>query len=633
MADQWGIGERFASHLVEQGSDCVLAVAGDRYGKLDENRFLFRPAEPDDLREVLREAWQLGRPECRGVLHLSSLDAEPFARLTQESLSDAVTRECLTLVGVVKAIVQAGSAAPPRCWIVTRGAQAVVPRRQTPGVAQAPIWGLARVLAEEHPQLWGGLIDLDPEATLETAAQRVFQEVIRPEGEDQIAYRDGQRYVARLRHPQPALSHPIRWRVDGTYLISGGLGDLGLETAKWMVDCGARTIALLQRSGLPPRNHWAEATRNDARLARQVAAIRDLEARGAHVEILTADVTDRQQLTAALAALQATGQPPIRGVVHAAGMAEPLPMVDLDAAQLERAMGAKVTGTWLLHDLLAGERLDFFVCFSSGAALLGSPMLGGYAAANAFLDAMAHQRQASGQVATSINWGFWDEIGMIARSGRELGRQFVPQGMKAFSPGEGLAAMQQCLELGIPQRVVMPVDWAAWGDAHPRASRAPLLTDVFRGISRANVSDTVDNDAEHIGREALRAMRPHERQQTLVDFLTQQLAEVMRIPADQIDADQPLNTLGIDSLMTVELRNHVQARLGIVLPIANLLQDPTITQLVDLVEAAVTEDQQTLPQLKASAAAQQKNTTRETLENLEDLSDAEIDRMLNDMLN
>ena len=146
--------------------------------------------------------------------------------------------------------------------------------------------------------------------------------------------------------------------------------------------------------------------------------------------------------------LEAEGWPPIRGVVHAAGVADARPLLETDPQQLAEVMRAKVGGAWLLHQLLAKARLDFFINFSSASTLLPAPMLGGYAAANAFLDGIAHHRRVSGKPGLAINWGFWDEIGMVARSQREIGRGFAPQGMQSFSPDQGLAAMRQLLERG-----------------------------------------------------------------------------------------------------------------------------------------------------------------------------------------
>ena len=203
---------------------------------------------------------------------------------------------------------------------------------------------------------------------------------------------------------------PLAWPTDGSYLITGGLGDLGLVVARWMVEQGARRLILLGRTKLPPRSSWS-SVETGSRLARQIAAIRELEALGASVHLASVDVADEEQLSAFLEEFRAEGWPPIRGVVHAAGVLHDGLLLQLDRAALNTVLRPKVMGGWLLHRLLEDAPLDFFVLFSSAGSLLGQPGQGNYAAANAFLDALAHHRRAQGQPALSC------QLGRVGRAG------------------------------------------------------------------------------------------------------------------------------------------------------------------------------------------------------------------------
>ena len=269
----------------------------------------------------------------------------------------------------------------------------------------------------EHPDLWGGLIDLDPEAS-PADVDNLLAAAVHGQlaGEDQIAFRWQQPFVARLQRSaaRPAALPVSRIRPDAAYLITGGLGDLGLEVARWLADRGATQLVLLGRTPLPPRSAWPAAVDD-----RRIAAIQALEGRGVAVTTVAADVSDRQQMLATLADL-ADSLSPLRGIVHAAGVLEERPLIDTSLEGLHAVLRSKVAGTWVLGQLIGELDLDFFLLFSSMSSLLGWRNVGHYAAANHFLDTFAHSGIA-GQTVHSINWGPWRGVGMVSRSQGEEG--------------------------------------------------------------------------------------------------------------------------------------------------------------------------------------------------------------------
>ena len=269
-------------------------------------------------------------------------------------------------------------------------------------------------------------------------------------------------------------------------------------------------------------------------------------------------------------------------------------------------------------------------------------MLGSYGAANAFLDTLAHYRRATGLPALTINWGFWDEVGMVARSQREIGRGFAPRGMQSFSPEQGLAAMQRLLAGNAIQTAVMPVDWQVWGDSHPRAMNAPLLQHVRQREANASDGGKAAEADSGLDRNVLLEASPEVRPQLLENFLSRQLSRVLRIPADDLDVNQPLNNLGIDSLMAVELRNQVQAQLSLILPVDSLMQNPSIAQLAETLlkqlddptaTAATTSSVKARHHGPKEEDASREASASETLARIDELSDDEIDKMLNKMMN
>lgn len=641
FADQDGVGESLAQSLRDRGTSAFTVQTGNAQRRVSDHAFEVDLSQPARVADVLDQISAEATTSCCGVIHLWSLDAAISSELDRQNLKTAQRLGCQSALQLIQEVNRRWPRNVPPVWLVTRGAQPAGESHGLPGLAQSPLWGLGRVLGEENAALLGGLVDLDPKMPSSRAAQVLLDEIDQPDGEDQIAYRDDQRFVARL-IPRPEITsstNEIRWRSDATYLVSGGLGDLGLQVAEWMARQGARRVVLFGRNEFPARDEWPQIVKENSQRAEQIKAIQRIESHGSRVKAVAVDVADEASLAKLLDELTSIGWPPVRGVVHAAGVVEPQLLLDLTSDQLDEVLRPKVAGTWALEKALAKTPLDFCVYFSSGAAVLGSPMLASYAAANSFLDAVAHDRRARGVAAISINWGFWDEVGMVARSQRDFGRGLAPQGMKTFTPAQGIAALQRLMEEDAVNTAMLPVDWKEWQRHHPGASDTPLLQQLMQFDK--DTHDATLSEYEHgIDRETVLAAEPAERIAKIEEFLRGQLGRVLRIPADEIEVNQPLNFLGIDSLMAVELRNHVQTQLGIVVPVGQLLQDPTVSQLAltlleqleSGIDADVSEDP-AIANAESSATATETTspsepTAAQMLAGLEDMSEEQINEIL-----
>jgi acyl transferase domain-containing protein/acyl-CoA synthetase (AMP-forming)/AMP-acid ligase II/acyl carrier protein len=652
--DRDGVGEQLADALADTGSRAIVVSTGGEFEDLGHDRFVANPASAGDLRRVLQSVWPTAPAACRGVVHLWGLDTFTSDEPTLDDLNRAEALGCDSIVKLFQQIAKLQWSETPRLWLATCGAQPVGENADPTGLAQAPIWGLGRVMAEEHPIFWGGLVDLDAGLSTADSAERLWSEITDADDENQLAFRDGYRYVPRLvrRESPAAAAPPLRWRRDASYLVTGGLGDLGLEAARWMVQQGAQRIVLLSRRKWPQasslRSEQVDGQAGSLSPLEEVIA--ELEEMGARVRVISADVTNKSQMTKAIAKLRDDGWPPVRGVVHCAGVSHAEPMLEMSEETMHADCRPKVQGTWLLHQLLADEPLDFFVLFSSGAAVLSSPFLASYASANAFLDAFAHHRRANGQAALSVNWGWWAEVGMVARSQREEGRGFAPQGMTSFSPTEGFTALHQLMRQGAIQTAVMPVNWSEWAKFHPATAKSPLLAHMIQREAEAAAATADAPAAPGISREEFFSAAETDRPGLLEGYLRKQVSRVLRIPADKLDIEQPLNNLGIDSLMAVELRNHIEASLGIILPVAQLLQDPTISKLVTVLHdqlttateplaieptmAAVPSGNGDAPQeVPAGLDAISQEEAEAALANMDGMSDDEVEALLSKMLN
>ena len=365
--------------------------------------------------------------------------------------------------------------------------------------------------------------------------------------------------LAKNRHIQDGGDEiePLASR-DGTYLVTGGLGALGLQVGHWLVKQGAGHLALMGRS--QPADKASEA----------IEAIRQA---GAKVTAVQADVTDRASLDKALASLP-DGFPPLKGVIHAAGVLADGVMFDMTAEQLAKPLGPKVDGTWHLHEATRDQPLDFFVLFSSVACVLGSPGQANYAAGNLFLDSMAAYRRSQGLPAVSINWGPWADSGMAAEAGRD--NQLEGRGMGLLPSNKAFEVLGMILRHPQGQPVVMSVRWQdmlkAGGGAVP-----PLL----RVVAPDAATTRVDSAEDRAFRGKLAEQTVEERLHTLQEFFTDELASIMAMEVEDIDISVPLSNMGLDSLLAIELKNKIEGRLKVVLPMALFMQEPSINMLAE----------------------------------------------------
>ncbi|MGA2031843.1 MAG: SDR family NAD(P)-dependent oxidoreductase, partial [Thermoguttaceae bacterium] len=380
---------------------------------------------------------------------------------------------------------------------------------------------------------------------------------------------------------EPAASGTIRG--DATYLITGGLGALGLEVADWLTTQGARRLVLMARR---------------AAAGSTLEAVERLRAKGASVAVVRGDVAREASLAAALAQIPPEF-PPLAGVIHAAGVLADGLMFNMDLEQLDRAMAPKVQGAWNLHAATETQKLDFFVLFSSVACVLGSPGQANYAAGNAFLDALAHYRRRLGLAATSINWGPWANAGMAAEAGR--GEQIQSRGLGLVPAEEGLKVLQGLLGSAAANVAVMDARWADMRRAL-RGRIPPLLRDVAREEA-SPAAEPQDGKVDHAFRQKLLGVALQERQSLLRQYFTDELARIMGLDAAGLDAEQPLNTLGLDSLMAIELKNNLESRLAFSLPMARFLEGPSVTSLAQCAAELIVENGTGSPATEVSAAA------------------------------
>ncbi len=578
FADRGGIGEAAAAAMKSRGQDCMLVFAGELFEVQAPDRFCAAPQEPDHIRQLLNLLAEDGRQSCRGILYLWGLDSLAVG--------------CDGALRLIQSLARTEWDYAPHLWVVTAGAQAVEPTDgEFLSLQQAPLWGMGRVIALEQPNLWGGLIDLphigNPTATNAGIAS-LCEEILASDGEDQVALRENRRYVLRLERSRPAaVRKPFTMSPDATYLITGGLGSLGLQLARWLVTQGARHLVLTGRTGLPERSTWP-AIPAETEIGKRVATVRALEENGATIHIAKADVADRQEMSELWNKLD-THHPPVRGIVHAAGILQPYELVHLEPDEFHAVLRSKMDGAFLLHEHVQAtasraSALDFFVMFSSGASVWGSQSMAHYAAANHFLDALAHHRAALGLPALSVNWGWWEGSEMVSEA---LATRFQSIGMKSLPADGALAALTYLLETGTAQNTVADMDWSIFRPIFEARRKRPLLESLAAPPKEPEQVKASEEKRHGLLYEIEQAPAI-EQKPLLHDFIRTQVAETLGFRSlDSVDPLQGFFRMGMDSIMTMQLRNRLETALGHSLPPTIAFEYPTVDSLVDFIAGMI----------------------------------------------
>jgi acyl transferase domain-containing protein/acyl carrier protein len=618
------------SNLEEQAAQPVVIEMGEEYQVVEVGRrYAVNPARLADFQQLLDDVTASRALPCRGIIYLWGLEEEQgeTSEPTAAELEEAQLKGCGGLLHLVQALAQVSWRKDTRLWIVTRGTQPIGPAPIS--LTQMPLWGMGRVLGhQEHVEFWGGMVDLDPVSPrtpeeIAGEARTVFEEIWHRDREDEFAYRNGQRYIARMventAHKISA-PPPYQCRADGAYLITGGLGGLGLLTARWLIEQGARRLILMSRSTLPPRATWSKLTADDPAFKR-VKAMRELEAMGASVHLAAVDVADESQLTAWLAEYRAEGWPPIRGVVHSAGVAWPQLLTQINMDILRSVMRPKLVGGWLLHQHLSDQPLDFFVMYSSIASVVATAGQGNYAAANAFLDGLAHYRQAKGLPGLSINWGPWADIGMAEEM--DLLEYFAQRGLFTISTAQGAQVFSTLWPSQLPQVTVVAANWRLVADWSPMGLVPPTIRDLADETSGTGGASQGDGARQPV--TVLQQFYGLDDQQArlelLQNYIQSLVAKVLRMNPAELPLDQPLNSLGLDSMVALELKNHIENGLELEISVVDLLSGVSVSQLADKIRLA-------LPNREPAGETQGEAELDELMAAAEQLSDEDLQKLL-----
>ena len=549
LADGAGVGASVARLLEAKGQRCLLTPRPDAKDAPD-------PTAGFDYARLLRDASDSAELPLGGVLHLWNLDTLGFEDATWEAMNQSQYVGCASVLQAVQALLAHGEAAVgARFWVVTSGGQVVGAAPGAINPAQSPVWGLGRVIELEHSGTWGGMVDLETANEAELAG--LVRELLGTDCEDQIALRGSARYVPRLTPvEQKGGGKSVPVHGDATYLVAGGLGALGLDVAKWLIARGAKHLVLTGRRGIATPE------------AQQAVAA--LEEAGAEVRVVATDVADHDAMAKLFSEL-ASAPHALKGIVHAAGISALEAVQKMKVEDLTGMLGSKVLGGWNLDRLSRDIPLDFFVMFSSISSVWGSAGQSHYAAANHFLDILAHYRRARGLAAFSVNWGPWAGSSMATAEARGWLAQL---GITALKSDYALQQLEACLAAGAVQRTVARVDWNRFKAVYEARARRPFLERI------GTEADAELTKSEEL--KALESLPPDKQRKRMLAIVQEEAAAVLGFASPK-DANPHIGLfdMGMNSLTAVEMQQRLHKRLGW-RPITTAVFDyPTIEKMAD----------------------------------------------------
>jgi 6-methylsalicylic acid synthase len=454
---------------------------------------------------------------------------------------------------------------PTKLFIITAGFQS---GDSVTELAHAPLHGLGRIAAQEHPDIWGALVDNEGPNFPHIAVNYVQQQ-------DIVRVQDGLPRVARLRALAPAQRYSadskrtLLPKKKGTYIVTGGLGDLGIEVCNFLVEQGASRLVIISRRALPPRSQWNTLT---GTMSSVVSKLRDLEDKGASVYTVALDIGSPTAPAELTSALDRLSLPPVLGVVHAAGVSEDNLILNTTSSSLFRVLSPKIAGALNLHRVFPPGTLDFFVLFSSIGQLVGTSGQSPYGAANAFLDALATHRRAMGDNSVAFQWTAWRGMGLAADS-EFLTVELDSKGITDITPEEAFQAWEYVDKFDTDHAVITRLRALESNEAAP----IPLVSDIAprnpRPATKA-LDSTLPATPSAGSASSLPTSLP-ELQDYMSTKIRQAIASVLHITdIEDIDPRTPVADMGVDSVMTVSLTRELQRGVGDLL---NAKVPPTLT--------------------------------------------------------
>ena len=569
FADYQGVSTKVAQQLEQAGHSSLLVYRGEEYRSLGDRRWQINYQQPEDIVKLFTEIG-IAPGNLHKIIYLWSLDGD------KEDLNYNYEVNCAGILNLVQTLFKRNINVP--IWLVTQENQAINHKLQPQAIASSSMWGLGQVLALEHPEYFGGLVDISNSPSNQEITNLIAV-ISHKNQEDRLSLRDNRVYISRLEKLARQSPQKLSINSDGTYLITGGLGALGLQIAQWLAEKSALHLILVGRS----------------KPSKQAQTIIDrLIEKGVEITITQADVTSKQELAKVIESYKNS----LKGIIHAAGILDDGLLQNQTWQRFNKVIAPKVIGAWNLHQLTVDIPLDFFVLFSSVASLVGSPGQSNYAVANAGLDAIARYRQAQSLPGLSINWGPWANAGMAVDKGVNR------QGINLIAPRSGFDILEQLIAAEgqtIPAQVgVLSADWDHLAQQFSYLRQTNYLANLITE-NQSSKATQPSRSQQDIFNELL-AIPVEQREEYLINYLRDVTAQVLQIDKANIAVNDSLLDTGADSIMVMEVVDRLKGDLNLMLYPREFYERPKINSLAKYLAVEFTSTHDKIQTPPASSA-------------------------------
>ncbi|MGR9012007.1 MAG: SDR family NAD(P)-dependent oxidoreductase [Gammaproteobacteria bacterium] len=583
LKDQQGLADSVAAYLTAQGDTCTLVGCGQRYMKKGADLWTVNPLQSEDFKQLVGEWLKTSETANRALLNCWPLDAELTETSQSQDVECIVSRLCVGMLHLVQAI-GAQNITLQTFNVITQGAQQVSGSDPVQP-AMAALWAMVRVVAKEYPQFHCHLLDIQADTAINIPLLKQLSR-IDSSRELQGALRDRQIFVPRLATCTITNNKPLAIKEQGVYLVTGAFGGMGFKVTQWLIDQGAKNLILVARTA-PSESikQWLERAK----------------ANGITINVEAVDVCDYDDLKQVLNK-HCYGQRTLSGIFHSAGVFADCLLQDYDWRVFNKVFPAKVQGSWNLHQLsteLKAE-LDYFVLFSSSAALLAAGGLANYVAANAFIDSLAAYRQLKNLPAHSINWGVWQDTGMAAAVNDIRRRQWQVMGVKPMQAETALNAMKAVIGSDEANIAIIDIDFNLYVNS-PDAGDSEKF---FQNVLSSQPNQVSKNSEQNESIYSLLQQAPDQQHEELMLNHISRMAGLVLGLSTEIDPRRGFFELGMDSLTSMELRNRLQRELDITLDATLTFKYPSVLVLSEYLLGVLNKTSKKPEIIKVEATSQ-----------------------------